>query len=270
MFPSMDKNRAFGALKTFHELLIAKRGKRGKDILFAINRFDRKLDRLGTGYGKYYTNLTFTNVLNFCSYSNDLFVFCNRVMRQKRGLAIGGTDSAQLASITLSVAKELYYPCVTPVPLDPTGHHPCDLPVHPARFRENVIGLKRVSTPLSDIKANLEAMYALDLQVESERNTLKTLEGLLSMESFNFRLYLRISRPPRTDTTTPIEHAKLRDPSVYAAGARRVVQSLVPAEVKKDLHYRENPHDAMMNTLETISKPRVTATWWEPLLWDRI
>ena len=47
--------------------------------------------------------------------------------------------------------------------------------------------------------------------------------------------------------------------------------SLVPAEVKKDLYYRENPHDVMTNTLETISCIRTKGYptgWWEPLLWD--
>ena len=67
-------------------------------------------------------------------YHNDLFVCSNRIMRQKQGPAIGGTSSPQLASITLSVAEELFYRCITPVALDPTGHHPADLPVHPARF----------------------------------------------------------------------------------------------------------------------------------------
>ena len=189
-------------------------------------------------------------------------------MRQKRGLAIGGTGCAQLASITLSVAKELFYPCLTPVPLDAAGHHPSDLPVHLARFRDNIVGMK---TPLSAIQANLEAIYALDLQVESEGETLKTLEGLLSLEQHNLHPFIRVSRPRRTDTTAPIERAKLRYPPVYAAGARQVVRSLVPAEVKKDLFYRENPHNTMNNTLNAMAS--ITAkgypnSWWEPLLSD--
>ena len=212
MFPSMDGERVYEALLKFHEILVKRRGKRGKELLFAINRFDRKLDRLGTGYGKYFTNLSFSDVAAFCTYDiyqNDLFVFCNRVMRQKWGLAIGGTGSAQLASITLSVAEELYYPCITPVPLDSIGHHPCDLPVHLARFRDNIIGLKGAETPVADIQANLEAVYALNLKVENEGDIVKTLEGMLSLEYHNVRPYIRISRPPRTDTAAPIERTKL-------------------------------------------------------------
>ena len=38
---------------------------------------------------------------------------------------------------------------------------------------------------LCDIRLNLEALYALDLEVESEGDTLKTLEGLMSLKTHN-------------------------------------------------------------------------------------
>ena len=145
--------------------------------------------------------------------------------------------------------------------------------MHPARFKDNIIGVKRAGTPLSDIQANLEAMYALNLQVENEGDTVKTLEGMLSLEEHNLRPYIRISQPPRTDTTAPIKRTKLRYPPVYAAGARQVIRSLVLAEVKKDLFYRENPHGAMRNTLDTMASVSAKGhpnCWWEPLLWDRV
>ena len=116
-------------------------------------------------------------------------------------------------------------------------------------------------------------MYALDLQVESEGDSLKTLEGLLTWEEHNLQPYIRISRPPRIDPSAPIERAKLRYPPVDATNARQVVQSLVPAEVKKDLYYRENPHDAMTNTLHTTESIKAKGypnCWWDPLLLHRI
>ena len=63
MFPSMDRHRVHSTLKQLHDMLVKKRGKRGRELLFAINRFDRKRDRLGTGYGKYYANLSYSDVL---------------------------------------------------------------------------------------------------------------------------------------------------------------------------------------------------------------
>ena len=41
------------------------------------------------------------------------------VYRQIRGIAIGGTGSAQLGNITLYNAEEKGYPAHTPIPLDP-------------------------------------------------------------------------------------------------------------------------------------------------------
>ena len=96
-------------------------------------------------------------------------------------------------------------------------------------------------------------MYALDLQIEGEGDSLKTLEGPLSLEEHTPRPYIRISRPPRVDTTTPIERAKLRYPTVHAAAARKIVRGLVPLEVKKNLFYRESPPDGMTNTLDTVA-----------------
>ena len=104
MFPSLDREAAITALKKFHQLVLEARGKRGKQYIFAINRVDRKLDRVGTGYTKYFTNITFQDLLDFVRYDvlyNDIFTVDGRVLRQKRGVAIDGTCSAQLAITTL-------------------------------------------------------------------------------------------------------------------------------------------------------------------------
>ena len=63
MFPSIDRDRVFAALKSFHNILKEKRRKCGREILFAINKIDRKLECLGTGYGKYFHNIAFQQVL---------------------------------------------------------------------------------------------------------------------------------------------------------------------------------------------------------------
>ena len=59
MFPSFDRATVLQALSDFHNTVKAATGKRGKELLFAINRLDRKLDRMGTGYGRYFTNIKF-------------------------------------------------------------------------------------------------------------------------------------------------------------------------------------------------------------------
>ena len=104
----MDRDRILGDLAEFHRLLLVARGKRGKEMLFAINRVDRKLDRVGTGYERYFTNITFSDVARFCKFDichNNIFTMGSTVLRQVRGIAIGGTGSAQLANISLFVAE---------------------------------------------------------------------------------------------------------------------------------------------------------------------
>ena len=83
------------------------------------------------------------DVLAFCEfdiYHNDIFYVESKFYRQKRGLAIGGTGSAQMASICLVMSEHRGYPCLPPLALDKEGQHPCDLPVHPFRFRDNLVG----------------------------------------------------------------------------------------------------------------------------------
>ena len=46
MFPSMDRSVVLKALDDFHKRVVKNRGRRGKSLRFAINRQDRKLDRL--------------------------------------------------------------------------------------------------------------------------------------------------------------------------------------------------------------------------------
>ena len=82
--------------------------------------------------------------------------------------------------LPISVAEELFSPCGTLGALGDTSN----LPVHPARFCDDMIGLKRASTLWAAIKA-MEAMYVLDLHVESTGDTLQTLKGVLSLEQHN-------------------------------------------------------------------------------------
>ena len=131
-------------------------------MLFAINRVDRKLDRVGTGYERYFTNITFSDVARFCKFDichNNIFTMGSTVLRQVRGIAIGGTGSAQLANISLFVAEHHHYPWITPTALDPSGVHVGDLPV----------------------QENFEAMFNIRLQEEGEGTTLTTLRSELTL-----------------------------------------------------------------------------------------
>ena len=69
----------------------------------ALSDYSKKWDHLGKGYDAF-TNISWTEICNYMKFDlffNDIFVLGGQVMRQKRGVAIGGMCSAQSASIFL-------------------------------------------------------------------------------------------------------------------------------------------------------------------------
>ena len=275
MFPSMDREVVLSALEEFHSLVVAAGERRGKSLRFAINRQDRKLDRIGTGYEKYFTNITWEEVLNFCKFDvlkNDIFTMGGSVYRQIRGIAIGGTGSAQLANITLYNAEEKGYPACTPVPLDPLGLHPGDLPVHPYRYVDNLVGVKRRDTPLISIQENFEHIFGIGLQPEDEG---------LSIPSLLSELTIHNTSPPYIDLTmankhsphVPLEQIVLRYPDASAPTARRTVNTMIPSFAKQavihrefDRHIRAN----INNICSSMERKGYPKTWWKPQLRHRL
>ena len=92
MFPSLDREATVQAIRDLHEAVVKARNARGLSLRFAINKQDNHLDRIGTGYSRYFHNLQFEDVIKFCQFDvfhNDMFTVGSAVYRQKRGIAIG-------------------------------------------------------------------------------------------------------------------------------------------------------------------------------------
>ena len=105
MFPSLDRVDVWHSISTIAELVAQAPGPRGRPrrgkLRFAVNRIYQNLDRIGSGSLELFHNIDIDQVLRcvyFDVFCNDAFVFSNWVLRQKRGLAIGGPCSSQLAS----------------------------------------------------------------------------------------------------------------------------------------------------------------------------
>ena len=68
MFPSLSREGVRDALQDLHDAVLrgrkANRG-RGRELRFAINKFDRKLDRIGSGKPECYTNVLLTDFAGF-------------------------------------------------------------------------------------------------------------------------------------------------------------------------------------------------------------
>ena len=71
----------------------------------------------GGGGCSWFHKVTFTEVMEFLTFDlvhNDVVVLGATVMRQCKGIAIGGTTSAQVASAYCAVRKNLFYSHVQP------------------------------------------------------------------------------------------------------------------------------------------------------------
>ena len=222
------------------------------------------------------TNIKFSDILRFCEFDifhNDIFTVGGSVFRQVRGLAIGGTGSAQLANITRFQAEVKGYPSLTPVTLDPTGQHPSDLPVHPYRYVDNICGVKRRDTPLNSILENFQHMYGIHLQEESEGHTLTTLLSELSIEDRDGFPHVGIRMANKHSTSLPPEQFVYRFPDKSTPTARQTVRSTIPSLAKSAMVFRDTQHDVAYN-VELIKSTMIMKSyptdWWKPLLWHKL
>ena len=192
--------------------------------------------------------------------------------RQKRGIAIGGTGSAQLANITLYEAESRGYPAITPVPLDPVEEHPGDLPVHPYRYVDNLVGVKREATPVASIQQNFEHIFGIGLQEEAEGPTLPSLLSDLTIHNTN-PPYIDITMAEKHSPNTPLEQVVLRYPDASAPKARRTVATMIPSFAKQAIIFRDNDRHVLQNIRNICSKmerKRYPHCWWKPQLWHRL
>ena len=205
---------------------------------------------------------------------NDIFTVGGRVLHQKRGVAIGGTCSAQLAITTLWDAEHAGYPAVTPQRADHAGQHPGLLPVHPFRYFDNLVGIKYQSTPLQDILLNFQHIYGLSLQEEAQGPKIKTLLSQLQIERTDTdtpHVQMRMARQHTADL--PIEQVKYRFPDVQSQRARQTVHGLIPSMAIDAMYYRECVSDVQYNVgliCADMNRKGYPASWWQPLLWHRL
>ena len=245
-------------------------------MTFWLNKIDKKLDRVGGGGDTtWYEKISWTQVMQFMHFDimqNDTFVIGASIMRQKRGIAIGGTTSAPAACAYCCAREHLFLRQVQPWSRVPhLNLHPCHLPARPARFRDNIVGIKYVDQPLKVIQASLENVYDLKLQVEGEGDRWTSLEGDLSVQTDDQgRQRIGIRLADKGGKFPPGASFLIRFPDNATGKARRTLKSMVPSAAKKIIYYRESMADVVHNiTLTTnnfIMKGYPT-TWWKKPLW---
>ena len=274
MFPNLSRDRVWESIQEMFRIVQQTRRGRGP-LSFAINKLDRKLDRIGGGSPELFTNFRTQDVLDFVYYDiycNDLFVYLNVVYRQVRGIAIGGTGSSQYACIDCMLSEYRYLETLPPYALQgPALLHPCVLPVRPGRFRDNCLGMKYVSTTFSELQSWMEGVYNLELQCEGMGDLWTTIQGEIQVIQGGPHgpplLQLRLA-DKGTKFTEP--HQRLvRYPDRFAPKAPRTLQSLVPAMAKNCAYYRDSRQDAHPNVQLVITDPQrkdYCSRWWVPSL----
>ena len=189
-FPSLDREGVLDALTEVHRLVSEARGKRkvNDELRFAICKDDKHLDHFGVGYAENFDTFTFTQVLEYARYEvlkNDVFVIGNRVIRQVRGVAIGGTLSAQLACLYAIHREHQFFNREWSVVHKEVAEfiRPMAVPAFPFRFRDNLVGAAVGQVPIAALQALYTRLYGLTLQEEGWGPDLTTLESNLHMNA---------------------------------------------------------------------------------------
>ena len=280
IFPSLDRQNVWESISAIADLVAQAPGPRGRPrrglLRFAVNRIDRKLDRIGSGSPELYHNIDIQQVLRYVYFDifcNDAFVFSNWVLRQKRGLAIGGPCSSQLASAKCMLSEHLHFPLYLPLaPTAPGSAHPCHLPTTPGRFRDNNNGVMFADTPQELLQATFEGIYNLDLQWEGGGDHWITLQGDMTVNPQNPATHppsIRLCLADKSQKHTAAHQFLMRYPDAHAPKAKGTLKSLVPTLAKNSGYYRDTRVDAQKNVkliTSDLAAKGYPNTWWAPLL----
>ena len=280
MFPSLDRQNVWESISAIADLVAHAPGPRGRPrrglLRFAVNRIDRKLDRIGSGSPELYHNIDIQQVLRYVYFDifcNDAFVFSNWVLRQKRGLAIGGPCSYQLASAKCMLSEHLHFPLYLPLaPTAPGSAHPCHLPATPGRFRDNINGVMFADTPQELLQTTFEGIYNLDLQWEGWGDHWITLQGDMTVNPQNPATHppsIRLCLADKSQKHTAAHQFLMRYADAHAPKAKGTLKSLVPTLAKNSGYYRDTRVDAQKNVkliTSDLAAKGYPNTWWAPLL----
>ena len=212
-FPSLNRSATPKAVDAIHTLMIQKLNKRvnkNECMWFALHKEHKKLDRVGTGSREHFHNVPYAALQEFLEYElHHIALFCigNTILEQIRGVAIGGTCSAQLSSICTMVQEHRFYskPWSAQKSLI-NQHFPVHMvPTRPFRFRDNLVGQGFALQHLSAVQSFFEKLYTLKLQEEGMSAHLPTLKAMLHTHPLSGHIDIsmknKLQEPQPTSTT---------------------------------------------------------------------
>ena len=237
---------------------------------FRIHRENSPLGGIGKGSSEQFWNVSFTELMNFLQYEvchNDLFVVGDTIYRQTRGVAIGGTTSAQLACIYSMVCENRFYsqPWPTQAQTMQRFFHSKQVPMRPFRFRDNLVGISCNQPHLPNLQKFYEHLYGLELQEEGIGSDLQTLESHLYIDKHTGDVTMGMKDKCQIFSAQHPIMRQIRYPDWFAVNAKMTLRSLASALARKYVYYSTHITYTMHNIHRAEREFRYKGyprAWW--------
>lgn len=240
MYYNVDQRAAIRAVEAFVGIA---RGVFRRRVV-AVNKANPAEDRMGSGSGNLYWNLTFTELLNFVQFQMKIN---NRArvgyigFRQTVGVPMGGECSGQLTQIYFFM-KDFELRLISQALTKGFSYY---------RYRDNLPGIyDTTQTNLQEIKHFLEAGYGLPLKLEDAGHTLVTLELSLKLVDNNLNFLLK---PHMADLEKKIVSTiPPRVPAWWSTNRIFFLKTVIPGLVQKSVVYGSSQAYIQLGILNAI------------------
>ena len=223
---------------------------------------NRPTDNTFHGSRDFFCKFTFQDIVPYMLLQlliNDVFVSLSSVMSQNTGIRIGGSTSAQAASLVL-IYRQL------------RGDLPEMLKdLRWLRYRDNFFILHRpdsacfsVDKWTTQIQEGFAKMTDMETTIDQQGQKLTLLVCELSSQSGSTPLSLPKYADQPVQGSSPPQRRKMLDPT--ATNTQFMLQSWILSVMKKCLHYWIKPETKQMNVnrvVELLHKKGMPTQWWD-------
>jgi hypothetical protein len=261
MFPEIPRSDIIPALVWIHDQLKEKKKTRGPVEFYLAKDGNRKMDNTAHGSKDIFYKFTFHDVVHYMVFElhlNDIFVSLSSVMSQNTGIPIGGSTSAQAASLVL-IYREL------------RGDLPAELnDLMWLRYRDNFLILHQPTTHdfsldlwTTTVQQGFATMTDMEITIEQQGQQLTFLECELNSPCGPIPLSLPNYAEQPMQGSSPPRWKKMLDAT--APNAQCMLQSWIPSVIKKCLHYWITPETKRLNLQRVLSllyRKDMPKQWW--------
>ena len=269
MFPNIERHLVIEALNRLHSEVRKKMGRRLPLCFFIAKGGNRGLDAWEKGSSADFHCFTFDDTIAYVVFDLTFNTICrilSSVVMQTTGTPIGGSLSAQIASLVL-LYRELTARSGAKRSLDAAlwSRYRDNFSVNTAvTMRRNETLTDAVQRRAGVLQKQFKSVFNMSVTLEQWGTTIDYLESNLADVHGPQPLHTKTIQwdsPP--GVSTPPRISKLIDPT--APNARDMVTTLVPNEVKKSAWYRLSPAAATENLsslVHLLTTKKYPNTWW--------